>query len=94
LFGITIAVVLIILGVIAFTVYKSKIQHKSIPATEDYDLRKIDINDIDKMADGSDFEMYLYRLLLELGYTQAIRQLEVETLEQMLSSLIVMDIEM
>src|SRR5690606_8359647 len=39
------------------------------PITDDYDLKSIDINDIDRMADGSEFEMYLYRLLLELGYS-------------------------
>ncbi|MET3291833.1 UNVERIFIED_CONTAM: restriction system protein [Brevibacillus sp. OAP136] len=34
----------------------------------DVDPLQIDINDIDKMEDGSDFEMYLYRLFLALGY--------------------------
>ncbi|HZG18029.1 MAG TPA: restriction endonuclease [Candidatus Bathyarchaeia archaeon] len=32
------------------------------------DPLSIDINDIDKMEDGSEFEMYLYRLFLALGY--------------------------
>ncbi|MDR7315538.1 restriction endonuclease [Brevibacillus nitrificans] len=32
------------------------------------DLFQIGIEDIDKMEDGSDFEMYLYRLFLALGY--------------------------
>lgn len=35
---------------------------------EDYDLRDLTITDIDRMEDGSGFEMYLYRLLIELGY--------------------------
>jgi restriction system protein len=33
------------------------------------DLKAIEISDIDKMQDGSEFEMYLYRLLIELGYS-------------------------
>jgi restriction system protein len=37
--------------------------------TEHYDLRDITIDDIDRMEDGSGFEMYLYRLLIELGYS-------------------------
>ncbi|WP_084463049.1 restriction endonuclease [Paenibacillus forsythiae] len=36
---------------------------------ENYDLRSIAIADIDRMEDGSGFEMYLYRLFLELGYS-------------------------
>ncbi|RKP44512.1 restriction endonuclease [Cohnella endophytica] len=34
----------------------------------DYDLKNVSITDIDRMEDGSEFEMYLYRLFLELGY--------------------------
>lgn len=34
----------------------------------EFDPLYIDISDIDKMEDGSEFEMYLYRLLLALGY--------------------------
>ncbi|MGG4141751.1 restriction endonuclease [Paenibacillus algorifonticola] len=36
---------------------------------ENYDLRTIGITEIDRMHDGSEFEMYLYRLFLELGYS-------------------------
>ncbi|NGM84783.1 restriction endonuclease [Paenibacillus sp. 7124] len=36
---------------------------------ENYDLKSITIADIDKMLDGSEFEMYLYRLFIELGYS-------------------------
>ncbi|MEK3702896.1 restriction endonuclease [Paenibacillus sp. FSL R7-0198] len=36
---------------------------------ENYDLRNITLADIDRMNDGSGFEMYLYRLLIELGYS-------------------------
>ncbi|QOS98956.1 restriction endonuclease [Brevibacterium sp. JNUCC-42] len=33
----------------------------------------IDIHDIDKMLDGSEFEMYLYRLFHALGYTEVYK---------------------
>ncbi|GGH60302.1 hypothetical protein GCM10008014_34710 [Paenibacillus silvae] len=36
---------------------------------EDYDLKDITLADIDRMEDGSGFEMYIYRLLIELGYS-------------------------
>ncbi|KQY91046.1 endonuclease [Paenibacillus sp. Root52] len=36
---------------------------------ENYELRDITLADIDRMEDGSRFEMYLYRLLIELGYS-------------------------
>ncbi|MDQ0720691.1 restriction system protein [Paenibacillus sp. W4I10] len=42
---------------------------------ENYDLKSITIADIDKMEDGSGFEMYLYRLLIELGYSGVYKTL-------------------
>ncbi|MBB6022255.1 restriction system protein [Paenibacillus sp. JGP012] len=36
---------------------------------DDYDLKDITLADIDRMEDGSGFEMYIYRLLIELGYS-------------------------
>lgn len=39
------------------------------PIQENYDLKAIDITHIDRMVDGSEFEIYLYRLFLELGYS-------------------------
>lgn len=64
--------IIIIASVIGFFVFKLYDKPKTPvfqPTDEDYDLKSIDINDIDRMADGSEFEMYLYRLFLELGYT-------------------------
>ncbi|WP_246309970.1 restriction endonuclease [Paenibacillus alginolyticus] len=71
MFGVSIVVfIVIILGLLGLVFYKSRLRYQSsMPSTDDYDLSKIDINDIDKMSDGSEFEMYLYRLLLELGYS-------------------------
>lgn len=40
-----------------------------IPVQKDFDPLKIDIKDIDKMTDGHEFELYLYRLFVALGYT-------------------------
>jgi restriction system protein len=48
---------------------KQKKMSHSEPLPENYDLKVIDITQIDRMLDGSEFEIYLYRLLLELGYT-------------------------
>ena len=41
----------------------------SIPVQKDFDPLNIDIKDIDKMTDGHEFELYLYRLFVALGYT-------------------------
>ncbi|WP_419872924.1 restriction endonuclease [Candidatus Pristimantibacillus sp. PTI5] len=64
--------IIIVVCVIVFIVFKirDKMAHKSAsqPFEENYDLKAINISDIDKMEDGSEFEMYLYRLFLELGY--------------------------
>lgn len=38
------------------------------PLDKEFDPLYIDISDIDNMEDGSEFEMYLYRLLLALAY--------------------------
>ncbi|MGG1553283.1 restriction endonuclease [Paenibacillus ferrarius] len=70
--GFTLIVIILLVIIIGTVVYRKsnyqkeqeKLFHK-----DDYDLKKISIEDIDRMLDGSEFEMYLYRLLLELGYS-------------------------
>ncbi|PIH61100.1 restriction endonuclease [Paenibacillus sp. LK1] len=42
---------------------------KAVLDIENYELKDITLEDIDRMEDGSGFEMYLYRLLIELGYS-------------------------
>lgn len=42
---------------------------------ENYDLKAITIADIDRTEDGSGFEMYLYRMLIELGYSGVYKTL-------------------
>lgn len=64
---------LIAIAIIAAAVITVKIKRPSEPNTllalEDIeDLTAIDINRIDQMADGSEFELYIARLLVELGY--------------------------
>lgn len=47
-----------------------KVRNKPTPnfSQGDYDLKAITIKHIDNMQDGSEFEYYLYRLFLALGY--------------------------
>jgi restriction system protein len=71
LFGLIIALILITICIVVFLRFKiiNRKKVQSQPPSEDYDLRNKTIEDIDQMEDGSEFEMYLYRLFLELGYS-------------------------
>jgi len=60
--------VVVVTGFIVFRVLNQK-NNLSHLKSNDYNLKDIDITDIDRMDDGSGFEMYLYRLLIELGYS-------------------------
>ena len=64
-------IIIIVCAIAGGLIFKSKLgnQRRSEPIPENYDLKAIDITHIDKMLDGSEFELYLYRLFLELGYT-------------------------
>ncbi|OUQ89874.1 endonuclease [Brevibacillus brevis] len=65
-----ISIALIVLTFIIVLVKKKAIFSKNVQLeTQDFDPLSIDINQIDKMEDGSEFEMYLYRLFLALGYS-------------------------
>lgn len=65
------AIILVLL--IGYIVYlNTSRRQEANPITfipQNYDLKTIGIAEIDKMEDGSAFEMFLYRLLLELGYS-------------------------
>ncbi|CAM4503977.1 restriction system protein [Paenibacillus endophyticus] len=63
-------IILVCVGIFIGFIIRNKTTSKraSLPLEENYDLKAIDISDIDLMEDGSEFEMYLYRLFLELGY--------------------------
>lgn len=71
--GYIVFAIIIIVCVIVFVRFKIRNnlinRSRSEPIPENYDLKAIDISHIDRMLDGSEFEIYLYRLLLELGYT-------------------------
>lgn len=60
--------VVVVAGFIVFRVLNRK-NNLSHLKSNDYNLKDIDIRDIDKMEDGSGFEMYLYKFLIELGYS-------------------------
>lgn len=65
---VVVVVVLIALSSLILILSRKK-DHSAVFVKEDYNLRVITMADIDKMEDGSGFEMYLYRLLIELGYS-------------------------
>ncbi|MGO4542308.1 restriction endonuclease [Paenibacillus sp. 2TAB19] len=70
--GFIIFITIIIVSVIALVGFQisKKSANKSViqPLEEYYDLKEVNIEKIDRMEDGSEFEMYLYRLFLHLGY--------------------------
>uniref|UniRef100_UPI00406C2210 restriction endonuclease n=1 Tax=Paenibacillus sp. FSL H7-0350 TaxID=2975345 RepID=UPI00406C2210 len=70
MFNAAILIVIIVAGIVLFTLSKKKPQYSY---NEIIDPLKITIKDIDRMADGSEFEEYLYRLFLALGYKDAYK---------------------
>lgn len=70
IFNAAILIVIIVAGIVLFTLSKKKPQYSH---NEIIDPLKITIKDIDRMADGSEFEEYLYRLFLTLGYKDAYK---------------------
>lgn len=70
IFNAAILIVIIVAGIMLFILSKKKPQHSH---NEVMDPLKITIKDIDQMADGSEFEEYLYRLFLALGYKDAYK---------------------
>lgn len=70
--GFIIIITTIIVSVIALVglqIIKKSANKSVIQSFEkDYDLKEVNIEKIDRMEDGSEFEMYLYRLFLEIGY--------------------------
>ncbi|USG64803.1 restriction endonuclease [Brevibacillus ruminantium] len=63
--------ILVLASVVVITILLRQRTNKAvIPSKQEFDFNPlhITIEDIDLMEDGSDFEMYLYRLFLALGY--------------------------
>jgi len=71
LFGIFIIIIVVAISIVVFVNMRYRINksHLRQSSSLDYDLKNISIEDIDQMEDGSEFEMYLYRLFIELGYS-------------------------
>jgi restriction system protein len=67
-----IIIFMIVVAVIIVRIFAPSSSQKAIEEQisfpSDYKVSDISIAEIDKMLDGSDFEMYLYRLFLELNY--------------------------
>jgi len=64
--------VLIAVSAVAVSVFLTKRQ-KGYPKETVIDPLKITIQDVDRMEDGSEFEEYLYRLFLAIGYKDAYK---------------------
>ncbi|MNB93516.1 Restriction endonuclease [compost metagenome] len=63
-----IVVVIVMLGLLVVSIQRRQ-NRSAVFSEENYDLKTITMAEIDKMEDGSGFEMYLYRLFMELGYS-------------------------
>lgn len=61
-------VLFIVFVVVGLNIYKGRQRSNVSCGKKEYDLKAITMKDIDMMQDGSEFEYYLYRLLLALGY--------------------------
>ncbi|MEK4853908.1 restriction endonuclease [Paenibacillus sp. FSL H7-0756] len=70
IFNAAILIVIIVAGIVFFVLSKKKPQ---CTRNEVIDPLKITIQDVDRMEDGSEFEEYLYRLFLALGYKDAYK---------------------
>lgn len=65
-----VVIAVLIFAILLFVLnLRRKRKRSAIFIEEDYDLKSVTMADIDRMEDGSGFEMYLYRLLIELGYS-------------------------
>ncbi|MFD5020858.1 restriction endonuclease [Paenibacillus sp. NPDC058367] len=65
---VSMVVVIVVLGLL-FLNFQRKQKRSAVFIEENYDLKAITMAEIDRMEDGSGFEMYLYRLFIELGYS-------------------------
>ncbi|MGG4492447.1 restriction endonuclease [Brevibacillus reuszeri] len=67
---------IIVLGLILIVIFRSRYTFQNATTQinkGEIDPLYIDISDIDKMEDGSEFEMYLYRLLLAVSYKGVVK---------------------
>jgi restriction system protein len=66
-------VIAILVALVLLRLFKKPRVQEPYKVTQDIDPYKIGINEIDRMEDGKDFEMYLLRLFLCLGYGDAYK---------------------
>jgi len=66
-------VIAILIALVLLRLFKKPRVQEPYKVTQDIDPYKIGINEIDRMEDGKDFEMYLFRLFLCLGYSDAYK---------------------
>ncbi|AIQ53808.1 restriction endonuclease [Paenibacillus sp. FSL R7-0331] len=72
---VTIVVMITVFSLLFLSFQRKQTRSAVFLNEENYDLKAITMADIDRMQDGSGFEMYLYRLLMELGYTGVYKTL-------------------
>lgn len=71
-FLLSVSIVLVI-ALLVILVSRKRVSYQAGFLLRDYNLKEITINNIDKMVDGSEFEVYLHRLFRELGYMDAYK---------------------
>lgn len=69
--------IVVVVATLSLWILSLKRKHKRSKGftEENYNLKAVTIADIDRMEDGSGFEMYMYRLLIELGYSGVYKTL-------------------
>ncbi|MCC3379707.1 restriction endonuclease [Paenibacillus farraposensis] len=68
-----VCVIAILIALVLLRFFKKPRVQEPYKVTQDIDPYKIGINEIDRMEDGKDFEMYLFRLFQCLGYSDAYK---------------------
>ncbi|KJD46706.1 restriction endonuclease [Paenibacillus terrae] len=68
-----VCVIVVLIALVLLRLFKKPKVQEHYKVTQDIDPYKISINEIDRMEDGKDFEMYLFRLFLCLGYDDAYK---------------------
>ncbi|MGW8957867.1 restriction endonuclease [Paenibacillus sp. NPDC055715] len=68
-----VCVVAVLIALVLLRLFKKPRVQEPYKVTQDIDPYNIGINEIDRMEDGKDFEMYLFRLFLCLGYSDAYK---------------------
>ncbi|AET62146.1 restriction endonuclease [Paenibacillus terrae] len=68
-----VCVVVVLIALVLLRLFKKPRVQEPYKVTQDIDPYNIGINEIDRMEDGKDFEMYLFRLFQCLGYGDAYK---------------------